>query len=107
MFSTFFGVRAGQGYRVIDGDKLDLRFLDKRGVLVGLRAKGSAYKACSAFIVEPNAPAAAPAGERPNPDSAGAEGSHRSLSILARQALERFDAPFYFHRALYRAVMWP
>ena len=31
-----------QGYRVIDGDISDLRFLDPRGVVVGLRAKGDA-----------------------------------------------------------------
>lgn len=29
------------GYKVIDGDKHDLRFLDPKGVVVGLRAKGS------------------------------------------------------------------
>jgi hypothetical protein len=29
-----------KGYRVIDGDETDLRFLDPRGVVVGLRAKG-------------------------------------------------------------------
>jgi hypothetical protein len=28
------------GYRIIDGDETDLRFLDPRGVIVGLRAKG-------------------------------------------------------------------
>ena len=32
------------GYRVIDGDKHDLRFLDPRGVVVGLVAKGLARK---------------------------------------------------------------
>jgi hypothetical protein len=39
------------GYRVIDGDMHDLRFLDARGVVVGLRAKGKARKQTSAFIV--------------------------------------------------------
>lgn len=34
-----------QGYKVIDGDKTDLRFLDPRGVIVGLKAKGLAKKA--------------------------------------------------------------
>ena len=32
------------GYRVIDGDLSDLRFLDPKGVIVGLRAKGKARK---------------------------------------------------------------
>ena len=40
------------GYRVIDGDMHDLRFLDSRGVVVGLRAKGAAKKQNSAFIVK-------------------------------------------------------
>ena len=31
--------RSWRGYRVIDGDKHDARFLDKRGIVVGLRAK--------------------------------------------------------------------
>ena len=33
------------GRPVIDGDLSDLRFLDSRGVIVGLKAKGSARKA--------------------------------------------------------------
>lgn len=32
------------GYKIIDGDENDLRFLDKKGVIVGLRAKGTARK---------------------------------------------------------------
>lgn len=32
----------GYSYRVIDGDAHDLRFLDPKGVIVGLRAKGKA-----------------------------------------------------------------
>lgn len=35
------------GRKVIDGDASDLRFLDPDGVIVGLRAKGKAYKAKS------------------------------------------------------------
>lgn len=31
-----------EGIEVIDGDKTDLRFLDKKGVIVGLKAKGKA-----------------------------------------------------------------
>jgi hypothetical protein len=38
-------------YRVIDGDKTDLRFLDPRGVIVGLRAKGKAKHDASGFTV--------------------------------------------------------
>jgi hypothetical protein len=40
------------GYRVIDGDSHDLRFLDDSGVVVGLRAKGKAMKQDSCFIVK-------------------------------------------------------
>tara|TARA_R110002051_G_scaffold230849_2_gene292851 strand:- start:16064 stop:16774 length:711 start_codon:yes stop_codon:yes gene_type:complete len=37
-------------YRVIDGDKHDLRFLDYRNVIVGLLAKGDAKKDNSGFV---------------------------------------------------------
>jgi len=40
-----------QGRDVIDGDKTDLRFLDKNGVFVGLRAKGDARKDSSGFTI--------------------------------------------------------
>jgi hypothetical protein len=40
------------GYRVIDGDSHDLRFLDPRGVVIGLRAKGLARKCDSPFVVK-------------------------------------------------------
>lgn len=40
------------GYRVIDGDVSDVRFIDERGVVVGLRAKGKAKKDCSGFVVK-------------------------------------------------------
>lgn len=46
-----------KGYRVIDGDKTDLRFLDnkykktKKGLIVALRAKGKARKFLSDFVV--------------------------------------------------------
>jgi len=36
---------------VIDGDETDLRFLDQRGVIVGLYAKGSAKTDTSGFVV--------------------------------------------------------
>ena len=40
------GIRA----RVVDGDESDLRFLDERGVIVGLRAKGPAIGDTSGFV---------------------------------------------------------
>jgi hypothetical protein len=39
------------GNKVIDGDKSDLRFLDDKGVVVGLKAKGKAKKDQSGFVV--------------------------------------------------------
>ena len=38
------------GYRVIDGDKYDARYLDATGVVVGLKAKGAAIKDTSGFV---------------------------------------------------------
>jgi hypothetical protein len=43
------------GYQVIDGDTHDLRFLDARGVVVGLRGKGTSWKTPSAFMVDTRA----------------------------------------------------
>jgi hypothetical protein len=39
------------GRRVIDGDRHDLRFLDPKGVIVGLTPKGPARKSTSNFII--------------------------------------------------------
>jgi hypothetical protein len=39
------------GYEVINGDEHDLRFLDKKGVVVGLTAKGKAKKDTTGFVV--------------------------------------------------------
>jgi len=39
------------GYKVINGDTTDLRFLDTKGVVVGLQAKGDAKKNTSGFVV--------------------------------------------------------
>jgi hypothetical protein len=39
------------GKKVINGDDTDLRFLDERGVIVGLKAKGKAKKDVSGFVV--------------------------------------------------------
>jgi hypothetical protein len=41
-----------RGLRVIDGDKDDLRFLDPKGVVVGLLAKGRAKKDTSGFVID-------------------------------------------------------
>ena len=41
------------GYEVIDGDESDLRFLDKKGVVVGLIEKGLAKKDKTGFVIEP------------------------------------------------------
>jgi hypothetical protein len=38
------------GYQVINGDETDLRFLDKRNSIVGLKAKGKAKKDTSGFV---------------------------------------------------------
>jgi hypothetical protein len=42
---------AFNGVTVIDGDKDDLRFLDPKGVVVGLYAKGKARKDTSGFVI--------------------------------------------------------
>lgn len=38
------------GATVINGDETDLRFLDSKGIIVGLTAKGDAKKDCSGFV---------------------------------------------------------
>lgn len=40
---------------VIDGDENDLRFLDKNGIVVGLKAKGTAKKDDSGFVIKVSA----------------------------------------------------
>jgi len=40
------------GYKVINGDEHDLRYLDKKNVVVGLKAKGKAKKDTSGFVME-------------------------------------------------------
>lgn len=40
------------GAPVIDGDETDLRFLDPKGVIVGLYAKGNAKRDTSGFVVD-------------------------------------------------------
>jgi hypothetical protein len=39
------------GKPVVDGDETDLRFLDPKGVVVGLKAKGKAKKDSSGFVI--------------------------------------------------------
>ena len=46
------GVKEWRGHEVIDGDEHDLRFLDKKGVVVGLKAKGDAKKDTSGFVIQ-------------------------------------------------------
>lgn len=41
------------GRKVVNGDETDLRFKDKRGVIVGLVEKGRAKKDQSGFVLEP------------------------------------------------------
>lgn len=40
------------GKTVVDGDDTDLRFLDPKGVVIGLKAKGRAKKDTSGFVVK-------------------------------------------------------
>lgn len=58
--AVVFGVKKSQplpdtynGRKVINGDESDLRFLDPRGVVVGLYAKGKAKKDTSGFVKYP------------------------------------------------------
>jgi hypothetical protein len=43
-----------RGLKVIDGDKHDMRFLDKSRVVVGLVAKGQGKKDTSGFVIDNN-----------------------------------------------------
>jgi len=40
------------GFKVIDGDDDDLRYLDMGGVVIGLKAKGKAKQDTSGFVVK-------------------------------------------------------
>lgn len=44
--------RIFKGMKVIDGDKTDMRFLDKTNRVVGLKAKGKARKDDSGFVIQ-------------------------------------------------------
>lgn len=59
--AVVFGIKKGTafpteylGLEVVNGDESDLRFLDKRGVVVGLYAKGKAKKDTSGFVKYPS-----------------------------------------------------
>ena len=41
------------GHEVVDGDETDLRFLDGKGKIVGLKEKGLAKKDETGFVLEP------------------------------------------------------
>jgi Gene product 88 len=43
-----------QGFKVVNGDENDLRFLDPKGVIVGLVEKGLAKKDQTGFVLEPS-----------------------------------------------------
>ena len=40
-----------EGYKVVDGDSTDLRFLDEQGCIIGLKAKGKAKRDDFGFVV--------------------------------------------------------
>ena len=42
---------AWQGFPVVNGDETDLRFLDAKGCVIGLHAKGRAKQDCTGFVV--------------------------------------------------------
>lgn len=41
-----------EGYKVFDGDNTDLRFLDPKGHIIGLKAKGKAKKDKTGFVIQ-------------------------------------------------------
>ena len=41
-----------RGFQVINGDDTDLRFLDKPGTIIGLKAKGQGRKDDSGFVIK-------------------------------------------------------
>ena len=52
VFATKELPKTYKGYPVVDGDETDLRFLDDKGVIVGLYAKGDAKKDKTGFVVK-------------------------------------------------------
>lgn len=49
---TFYMETDFMGRQVVDGDETDLRFLDPKGVIVGLYAKGNAKRDTSGFVID-------------------------------------------------------
>jgi hypothetical protein len=47
---TFEFPESWEGHKVFNGDDTDLRFLDPQGQIIGLRAKGRAFKDDSGFV---------------------------------------------------------
>lgn len=45
-----------EGYKVINGDQTDLRFLDEKNVIIGLKAKGKAKKDPYGFVIKRELP---------------------------------------------------
>lgn len=56
-----------KGFKVIDGDETDLRFLDSDNVIVGLKAKGDAKKDDTGFVIHTSAPKNPPKKSFKNP----------------------------------------
>jgi len=48
---TFKPKGVSTSWKVIDGDEHDLRFLDKKNTVIGLRAKGKAKKETNGFVI--------------------------------------------------------
>jgi hypothetical protein len=40
------------GYEVVNGDESDLRYMDRKNVIIGLKAKGKARKDTSGFVIK-------------------------------------------------------
>jgi hypothetical protein len=84
-----------QGHRVIDGDSSDFRFLDPRGVVVGLKAKGSGKKDRSGFVVDADGGVplkdsgpgktdlSSVAGAKPDQAASASDGGRFTLELLA------------------------
>jgi hypothetical protein len=51
VFATDDLPKTFEGFKVVNGDETDLRFLDQKNVWVGLKAKGDAKKDTSGFVV--------------------------------------------------------
>lgn len=52
VFRKPFNLKTWRGYKIVDGDKDDLRFLDPKQSIVALYAKGKAKKDHSGFVVD-------------------------------------------------------